>query len=30
MLAITAYAVKEFLTKTTVTVNTPFLFNSAL
>ncbi len=30
MLAITAYAVEEFLTKAAVTVNTPFLFNSAL
>ena len=30
MLAITAYALEEFLTKAAVTVNTPFLFNSAL
>jgi len=30
MLAITAYALEEFITKAAVTVNTPFLFNSAL
>ena len=30
MLAITAYALEEFITKAAVTINTPFLFNSAL
>ena len=30
MLAITAYALEEFVTKAAVTINTPFLFNSAL